>query len=375
MTFDEDGNKILDETDLAVLKVAALEDGEEIEISGINFVRKERLLIAKDMRFINRSLPDDYFYTKKEDYAGLYCSCFFPSSSDVFLIDRSGYLIDTISGEHCIRRTFPKNIKINDLYKFINIVKKFEGICSMYSNYNYYDVCIDLERPQSTLETIDTPIQEIVNEDNINERMYYYNDGTIIVKIGNIIRKNLNENESIECVNKEHFVDFTKESFNFCKQHKINLKKYIESGNGNTQRWILMETIGWYLNITANPNWISQMWSPCSKLFSFLIHYDNKKTMLITRNSETEKYFSILVKLDKDLQTAKEFRQWIEHNVKPYCQEHKTDYVGFVDELNKQYDERHKNKLIAKELNQLENDKQLDILAGMPNNRENEGIQ
>ena len=334
-----------------------------IRIGNENFRADDDFSYLPDCEFIERTSDTEI---NKNGFNGLYYSFtgkyydFNELRYKEMALAVVGYITTSPDNEIKITYFKPKE-KIKSFSGISGLFTTFKQTCSKYKNYSYFDLCCDIVDCITTED--EGPIKEvIISRDNLNERMYYYQNGITVAKIGN-------DSEILRNINFENVNDFTafaEEVAQYCTENKLSYIKYINSDY--IEQHLALRRNFVCEGKEMNANMLAVSFCHCGN--AALVYYDNKKTMLITRNSETEKYFSIPVKLDKDFETAEEFQQWIKHNVKPYCQDHKTDYVGFVDELNKEYDKR-----FATELNQLGNDKQLDRLAGMPNNRENEGRQ
>ena len=267
-------------------------------------------------------------------------------------------------------------MEIKNIDNFVNLVKTFKQTCGKHKNYCYYDLCHDIEYcnpDERRLTTEDEgPVKEIIiSESNINERIYYYQNEKTIAKIGNDSEA-LNDVYFFEV---NDFTAFAEEVSQYCAENKLSYAEYINSGHVK-QHWALRKNfVSEGKEMKAN-NVLAVSFCCCGD--AAIVYYENKKTMLLTIEKYKDykdddnfcKNSFIPVKLDKDFQTAEEFQQWIENDVKPYCQNYKTNYIGFVDDLNKEYDEKHKSELLVEELNQANNDKQLDRLARIPNDIE-----
>ena len=88
----------------------------------------------------------------------------------------------------------------------------------------------------------------------------------------------------------------------------MSFKRYVKYSNKQKVEDIFIKILNKCLGVDANPDCISRMLNITSTSNLFLVHYDNKKTMLITCNSKKDKYFNIPVKLDEDFQTVEEFQ-------------------------------------------------------------------
>lgn len=224
-------------------------------------------------------------------------------------------------------------MEIKNIDNFVNLVKTFKQTCGKHKNYCYYDLCHDIEYcnpDERRLTTEDEgPIKEvIISGDNLNERMYcYYQNKKTIAKIGNDSEA-LNDVYFFEV---NDFTAFAEEVSQYCAENKLSYAKYINSGHVK-QHWALRKNfVSEGKEMKANVLAVSF----CCCGDAAIVYYDNKKTMLLTiekyKDHKDDDNFCknsfIPVKLDKDFQTAEEFQQWIENDVKPYCQNYKTNYI------------------------------------------------
>ena len=334
--------------------------------------------------------------------------------------NKVGYIITRPNKEIEITYFKPET-KIKGLSSFTKLIRTFKQTCSKHKNYNYYNLSRDIMEDVTTEN--EGPIKEIViNGNNMGTRMYYYKNKEAVVKVGTasvVLRRGRDKyDSSIKFENVNDFTAFVEGIIPYCTANNLNFNNDINR-NDMLQHFELQKKIthrGKFLN---NAKVLAT--SFCYPGNAALAYYDNKTTMLITVEKFMKDFVGgsdVPVKLDEDLQTAEEFQNWVSDHVNPYCQEHKIGYFKFVKRLNKQYDEKHKDDLLAlqldeaqielvnreydksisdvgmnakpnhdndhklddtgivgKILSQLENDKQLDRLAGTPNNKENGGRQ